>query len=109
MSLLKTFEDSTIYWVVALFVAAAQNGVAIFAVISSSEDRLSDAACLGGAFGTLGSLAILGVVVIWAVILAVKSFKTAKWHDGLKPLGAVALSSTTAIFIGLNAVLGCTV
>ena len=106
---MKTFEDSSIHWFIALSVAAIQNGIAIFAVYSSSHDRLSDGACIGGVFGTLANQVILAVVVIWAIILAVRSFKNAKWHDGLKPLGAVALSSISAILIGLNAALGCTV
>ena len=106
---MKTFDDSTIHWFIALSVAASQIGIAIFAVYSSSQNRLSDGACIGGVFGSLGNLAILAVVVVWAIILAVKSFKDAEWHDGLKPLGTVAISSVIAIFIGLNAALMCTV
>lgn len=106
---MKAFKDSTIHWIFALSVAALQNGIAIFAVYSSSQDRLSDGACIGGGYGTLVNLAILAVVVIWSIILAVRSFGDAEWHDGLKPLGAVALSSATAVLIGLNALLGCTV
>ena len=52
---------------------------------------------------------ILAVVVIWAIVLAVLSRKLMNWHKGLKPLSVVALSSIVAIFIGRNAVLGCTV
>ena len=106
---MKTLEDVTIHWITALSVAALQNGNAIFAVYSSSQDRLSDGACVGGVFGTLANLAILAVVAIWSIILAVKSRKETHWHTGLKPLLAVALSSTTAIIIGMNAMLGCTV
>ncbi len=106
---MKTFEDSTIHWIIAFSVAVSQIGIAIFAVFSSSQDRLSDGACIGGVFGTLGNLAILSVVAIWAVILAARSFKEANWHEGLKPLGTVALSSVAAILVGLNAALGCTV
>ena len=89
--------------------AASQLGIVIFAVYSSSQDRLSDGACIGGIFGSLGNLAILAVVAVWAIILAVKSSKDPEWHDGLKPLGTVALSSVIAITIGLNAALRCTV
>lgn len=106
---MKTLEDSTIHWIIALCLATVQNGIAIFAVYSSSQDRLSDGACLGGYFGSLASMAILAVVVIWSIILAVRSFTDAAWHHGLKPLSAVALSSVIAILIGMNAVLGCTV
>ena len=106
---MKTFEDSTIHWILVLFLAAAQFSIAIFAVYSSSPDRLSDGACFGGYIGGLANMFILAVVVIWAIVLAVKSRKMATWHEGLKPLGAVALSSTMAWFIGLNAVLGCSV
>jgi len=106
---LKTFKNSTIRWCLALSLAAAQISVAIFAVFSSSQNRLSDGACIGGIFGSLANLFVLAVVLIWAITLAVKSRKMATWHDGLKPLGVVALSSTMAIFIGLNAALHCTV
>jgi hypothetical protein len=54
-------------------------------------------------------MAILAVVVIWSITLAVRSFGSARWHKGLKPLSAVALSTVMAIFIGMNAVLGCSV
>ena len=106
---LKTFEDSSIRWFIALSVAAAQNGVAVFAVYSSSTDRLSDGACLGGVFGTQANLVIFAVLVIWSISLSVKSSKKAEWHAGLKPLGAVVFSSITAIIIGVNAALVCTV
>ena len=106
---MKTFENSTIHWIYALSVAALQIGVAIFAVYSSNQDRLSDAACIGGGYGSLTNLVILVVVVIWSIILAVKSRSMAKWHDGLRPLSAVAVSSTIATFIGLDAALHCTV
>ncbi len=106
---LKTFSSSTIHWGLALFLAAAQNAVAVFAVYSSGQDRLSDGACIGGVFGSLANMFILAVVMIWAIVLAVKSRKRATWHDGLKPLGFVVVSSILAIFIGLNAALGCTV
>ena len=108
-SALKTFADSTIHWITALSVAIVQNGIAIFAVYSSSQDRLSDGACIGGFVGGLLSLAILAVVVIWSITLAVRSFGNARWHKGLKPLSAVALSTVMAIFIGMNAVLSCSV
>lgn len=106
---MEPYKDSTVHWIIALSVAASQIGVAIFAVYSSNQDRLSDGACIGGVFGTLGNLAILAVVAIWAIILASRSFRKANWHEGLKPLGTVALSSIAAILIGLNAALGCTV
>ncbi len=96
-------------WILALLLALVQNAIAAFAVYSSSQDVLSDGACLGGIFGTLANLAIIFVVVLWAIILAVKSRNEAQWHTGLKPLVAAALSSTTAVFIGLNAGLSCTV
>lgn len=106
---MKTLEDSTIHWLIVVSVATVQNGLAIFAVYSSSQDRLSDGACMGGYLGGLASITILAVVVIWAIILAMKTFRDATWHHGLKPLGAVALSSLIAFFVGMNAVLGCTV
>lgn len=106
---MKTFEDSTIHLIVALSIAAFQNGVAIYAVYSSGQDRLSDGACLGGGLGTLANLIILAVVVIWSIVLAVKSYKKTVWHPGLKPLAIVAFSSVIAIVVGMNAVLGCTV
>ncbi|MEO1538175.1 MAG: hypothetical protein AAFR73_10635 [Pseudomonadota bacterium] len=105
----KTFDDSTVRWIVALSISAIQNGVAIFAVYSSSQDRLSDGACLGGYFGTLANIAILAIVVIWALVLVIRSFRQPVWHTGLKPLAVVALSSVVAITVGLNAALSCTV
>lgn len=99
----------TIRWFIVLSVAISQIGLAMFAVYSSSQDRLSDGACIGGIFGSLGNLGILAVIAVWAIILTVKSFKASEWHDGLKPLGTVALSSVVAIAISLNAALGCTV
>ena len=106
---MKTFSDSAIRWVPALSLAALQIGVAVFAVYSSRQDILSDGACLGGIFGTLVNLAILAVVLIWALVVAVRSFRAASWHTSLKPLAAVVLSSTLAIFIGMEAGLRCTV
>ena len=106
---MRTFDDRTIRWVFAVFVAAMQNGIALFAVYSSGQNRLSDGACIGGGFGTLASLVILGVVILWGIVLAARSFRGTNWHAALKPLGFVALSSAIAIIIGLNAVLSCTV
>lgn len=106
---MKTLKNSTISWCVALSLAAMQVSVAIFAVYASDQNPLSGGACIGGYFGSLASLFVLVVGLIWAIIFAVKSRKMATWHGGLKPLGAVALSSTMAIFIRLNAVLRCTV
>ena len=96
-------------WFFALLVAALQISVAIFATYSSSINRISEGACLGGAFGTLANLVILAVAVVWLLILAAKSFKKAQRHAGLKPLSVLVLSSIVAIIIGLNAALGCTV
>lgn len=106
---MRTLKNSTIRWCLALSVAATQISIAMFAIYSSSQNRLSDGACIGGAFGSLGNTFILFVVVIWAIILAVQSRKQMSWQEGLKPLGIVALSSISAILIGLNAALGCTV
>ncbi|NNU80071.1 hypothetical protein HMH01_06435 [Halovulum dunhuangense] len=96
-------------WIVALGVGALQNAIAVFAVYSSGQDVLSDGACIGGVFGTMANSAIIAVVLVWAMILAVKSFRETDWHPYLRPLLAVALSSATAIFIGLEAALHCTV
>lgn len=96
-------------WIVVFLLALLQNAIAAFALYSSSQDVLSDGACLGGIFGTLANLTIICVVVAWAIILAVKSRNEMQWHTSLKPLLAVALSSTTAVFIGLDAALSCTV
>lgn len=106
---MKTFEDNTIHWIIALSVAAIQNGIAILAVYSSSQNRISAAACLGGYFGGLLNMAIIAVVVIWSIILAVKSYRDETWHPGLKHLSVVAISSVTALVIGMNAALMCTV
>lgn len=106
---MRTFKNSTIHWCLALSVAATQIFVAVVAIYASSQNRLSEAACLGGAFGSLGNIFVLAVVVIWAIVLAALSRKLTNWHKGLKPLSVVALSSIVAILIGRNAVLGCTV
>lgn len=96
-------------WVFALCVAAAQIGIAVFAVYSSSKDILSDGACIGGVFGSLANMAVLLVVLVWSLVLAVKSRKEARWHGALKPLLVVAISSIIAIVMGMNAGLRCTV
>ena len=96
-------------WYLALGVAALQNAIAVFAVYSSSKDILSDGACIGGVFGSLVNLAVLVVVLVWSLVLAVKSRKESRWHSALKPLLVVALSSVIAIVIGMNAGLRCTV
>jgi hypothetical protein len=106
---LGNLEDSQIRWLGVLFVAVVQNGIAISAVYSSREDRLSDVACIGGHFGSVANMAILVVVVIWAAILAVRSFRDPTWHYGLGPLSAVAFSSVLAILIGMDAALRCSV
>lgn len=92
-----------------LGVAFLQNAIAVFAVYSSGRDILSDGACIGGVFGTLANLAILGVVLMWSIVLVAKSFRDTHWHPDLKPLLVALLSSTTAISIGLTAGLRCTV
>ena len=96
-------------WLFALVVAFLQNAIAVYAVYASSQDILSDAACIGGIFGSLANLAIIAVVALWSSILAVKSYRNRRWAPGLKPLLVVALSSGLAVVIGMNAALRCTV
>ena len=57
----------------------------------------------------MANMFVLVVVLVWASVLLLKSRKMATWHVGLRPLGLVALSSTMAIVIGLDAALRCTV
>lgn len=40
-------------WIVVTVIATLQNTIALFAVFSSSQDVLSDGACIGGVYGTL--------------------------------------------------------
>ena len=96
-------------WRFVICIAVLQNATAVFAVYSSSQDVLSDGACLGGIFGTLFNFVILAVVLTGAIVLAAKSLKEKNWHAGFYPLVAVGLSSTTAILIGQHAALRCTV
>ncbi len=96
-------------WVIAFAVALMQNGVAVFALHSSARDILSDGACLGGIFGTLANLAIIGVVLVWSIILGVRSCWVRRWHPDLSALLFVGLSSATAILVGMAAGLRCTV
>lgn len=96
-------------WIIAGAVALVQNGVAVFAVLSSAQDILSDGACLGGIFGTFANLAIIGVVIVWSIILGIRSFWVRRWHPDLTVLLYVGLSSTTAVLIGVTAGLRCTV
>lgn len=86
---MNTFSDSSVRWFVALSVAAVQNGVALFAVYSSSQDRLSDGACIGGVFGTQANLVILAVVVVWSIVLAVQSSNKAKRHEAAWYRGSI--------------------
>ena len=106
---MQTFSDVQRCWFLAIFIAALQNSLAIFAVYSSNQDVLSDGACIGGVYGTLASMAILAVVVVWLFILAVKHFKKPIWDRRVWPLVTVALTSTTAVLIGQHAMLRCTV
>jgi hypothetical protein len=106
---MQTFSELQKCWFLALFVATTQNALAVFAVYSSNRDVLSDGACIGGGYGTLVSMAILVVVVTWLFILAVKHFKKPNWDKRVWPLITVALSSTTAVLIGQQAMLRCTV
>ena len=99
---MNTYSDNSIRWFAALSVAAIQNGNAFYAAYASSLDRLTSGPCYAGVIGAQVSFAILGVVLIWSIILALKSRKTAKWHEGLKPLGFVAFSSVVAILIGAD-------
>ena len=99
---MTTFEDSTVHWFAALLLAAVQNGNAIYAAYASSQDRMSSGPCFAGVYGAQVSMVILAVALIWLIVLAVKSFKMAKRHDGLKPLSVVAVSSATAVFIGIQ-------
>jgi hypothetical protein len=96
-------------WLFPICLATSQNAVAVFAVYASSRDILSDGACIGGVFGTLVNLAIFAVVLVWGIILVVKSLKKRNWHTSLKPLFVVGLSSAIAILIGQHAALRCTV
>lgn len=96
-------------WFVVLAIAVLQNAIAVFAVYSSSRDVLSDGACIGGVYGSLANMMLLGVVLLWAMVLAVKSIRGKYWHPDLGPLVAVACSTVVAIIIGMNAALRCTV
>lgn len=104
---MKTFGDSSIRWFAALSLAAIQTANGMYAIISASLDRLARDPCLAGIYGAQVSFFILAVVVVWSMVLAVKSLKRATWHDGLKPLGVVAVSSAIAIFLGAHASVIC--
>ena len=96
-------------WIIALSVASLQILIAVFAVYSSTRDVLSDGACIGGIFGTLGNFAVLAVAVVWLIALTVRSFRQTVSHPERVPLIVVVVSSAIAIVIGLNAAMHCTV
>jgi drug/metabolite transporter (DMT)-like permease len=94
---------------IAFTVAALQLTVAVFAVYSSSQDVLSDGACIGGIFGTLANLLMLSVSVVAAMILGVRSRRHEKARHALGSWLILAASSSGAILIGQYAALRCTV
>jgi hypothetical protein len=96
-------------WRFVICIAVLQNAAGVFAVYSSSQDVLSDGACLGGILGTLFNFVVLAVVLTSVIFLAAKSLKEKNWHAGLYPLVVMGLSSTTAILIGQHAAFRCTV
>jgi hypothetical protein len=79
------------------------------AVYSSSQDVLSDGACIGGIFGTLANLLMLSVSVVVALILGVRSRRHEKARHALGSWLILAASSSVAILIGQYAALRCTV
>ncbi|MDP5361058.1 MAG: hypothetical protein NWP79_02770, partial [Paracoccaceae bacterium] len=89
--------------------AATQLSIAVFAIYSSNQDRLSDGACLGGVFGTLANVVIFVVVGIVSLVLTIRSLWAKTWHAGLAPLYFVLLTSSFSILIGQYAGLRCTV
>ena len=102
-------EDVRQLWFTASCVAAVQLGVAGFAVYSSSQDILSDGACIGGIFGSLANMGLLVLTAVTALILAVRSRHEEKLHRWVSPLLLVTASSGLAILIGMQAGLSCTV
>jgi hypothetical protein len=78
-------------------------------VNSSSQDVLSDGACIGGIFGTLANLLMLSVSVVAALILGVRSRRHEKARHALGSWLILAASSSGAILIGQYAALRCTV
>jgi predicted Co/Zn/Cd cation transporter (cation efflux family) len=85
---------------IAFTVAALQLTIAVFAVYSSSQDVLSDGACIGGIFGTLANLLMLSVSVVVALILGVRSRRHEKARHALGSWLILAASSSVAILIG---------
>jgi uncharacterized membrane protein len=96
-------------WFVVLCVAAVQILVALFAVYSSSQDILSNGACIGGIFGSLVNLVILAIAGIVLLVLGFKSWHAKAAHPALSPVFVLAASSALSIFLGLQAGLRCTV
>ena len=96
-------------WTTAFLIAAVQLSVAVFAVYSSSQDILSDGACIGGIFGSLANAGILLIASVWLIVLIIKSIRTKTRHPLLQHLCLVLASSGLAILIGMQAALRCTV
>ena len=96
-------------WFVVLCIAAVQISVALFAVYSSSQNILSDGACIGGIFGSLVNLVILAIASIVLLVLGFKSWRAKAAHPALSPMFLLAASSALSIFVGLQAGLRCTV
>lgn len=96
-------------WFVVLCVAGVQLSIAIMAVYASSQNSLSDGACIGGIFGSLANFVVLTVVGIVLMVLGFKSWRAKAAHPVLSPMFVLAASSALSIVIGLPAGLGCTV
>ena len=96
-------------WTTAFLIAAVQHSVAVFAVYSSSQDILSDGACIGGIFGSLANIVILAIAAVWLLVLIIKSMRTKTRHPLFQHLCFVLASSGLAILISMQAALRCTV
>ena len=101
-------QPSTVWRLIALL-AVTQLSISIFASYSSSQDILSDGACLGGIFGSLANLVLLALSTLFLVVFGLRSLLQKVQHWCVAPSLALLLSSAVAFLFSSGAALRCTV
>ncbi len=96
-------------WTIVLAIAVAQLSLAGYANYSSRQYVWSDAACIGGTYGSLANIILLLAIVAVVTILAVKSLRAKAQHPLVAPLLFLAVTTLIAIGVGMYAGLRCTV
>ena len=96
---METLSDNAIRWIIVLLVAIVQIGSAFYAANALAQDPLSIGPCRTVYVGGQANLFILPAVLIWMIVLAVKSRGATKWHEGIQHLAVLAVTSTLALAV----------